>query len=96
MPGTRASPAPSPCFDEPPGAWLPRLHSLLDLGGGVGGGWLFAQIGRAVPASVLERKGIAEMFASSSSLGTQAFQEERGEKVALGSDPGSNSSPATY
>lgn len=34
MPGTRASPAPSPCFDEPPGAWLPRLHSLLDLGGG--------------------------------------------------------------
>ena len=78
MSGTRASPAPSPCFDEPPGAWLPRLHSLPYLlrgGGGAGrGGWLFARIGRAVPASVLERKGIPEMFASSSSLGTQAFQ----------------------
>lgn len=36
-----------------------------------GGGWLLAQLGRAVPASVLERKGILEMVGSSSSLGTR-------------------------
>lgn len=49
--------------------------SLVSLGWGwarSGGGWLLAQLGRAVPASVLERIGILEMVASSSSLGTQA------------------------
>ena len=38
------------------------------------GGWLLAWIGRAVSASILERKGIPEMAVSASPLGTQAFQ----------------------
>lgn len=33
-------------------------------------GWLLAQLRRAVPAPVLERKGILEMIASSLILGT--------------------------
>lgn len=47
--------------------------SLVPLGWGQargGGRWLLAQLIRAVPASVLERKGILEMTAASSSLGT--------------------------
>lgn len=56
MPGTRASPAPSLCFDEPPGAWLPRLHSLLDWGGGGAGYGSLPRLGElSLPLSWRER-----------------------------------------
>lgn len=48
----------------PPGSLVPLGRARPG-----GGRWLLTQLRRAVPASVLERKGILEMTATSSSLG---------------------------
>lgn len=91
IPEMRASIAPLLSSEEPPGAgpgankvasgstvYTPsRICGVFGVGPDQEWGeWLLAQLERAVPASVLERKGILEMAA----LGTQA-PSRKGERM---------------
>lgn len=93
----KISPAPSLCSEASPGAGpqakkvasgCPVYNPSRIYGVWVWdqarswGGWLLAQFVGAIPASVLGRKGILEMVASSSSLGTQASRR----RVECGSE----------